>query len=427
MTPGLYRAASTLLTPLLRLYLRHRRIIGKEHPTRYPERWGVPGQDRPEGRLVWMHGASVGEALSLLPLVERVLAALPETHVLVTTGTVTSAKLLEDRLPARALHQFVPVDRPGGVTSFLEHWRPDLALWAESEFWPILVTETAARGTPLVLINGRVSARSYKGWRRFPGLIGPVLGCFRLCLAQTETDAERLGALGAGAVEVPGNIKFAVPPLPASADDLAVLRGIVGERPLWLAASTHPGEEAIAWRVHRNLAAHPDLLTIVVPRHPERGAEVAAELATLGARVSRRVAGEDLEPATEVYIADTLGELGLFFRLAPIVFMGKSLAADGGQNPLEPARLGCAIVYGPRMSNFVDMAERLEAADASLRVDNDSGLSDAVESLLQDADRRQAMGERAQRFAEGESQVIDRVMAALEPFLTPLGTPEKPS
>ncbi len=421
MTLTLYRTVTNLFSPLIGLYLRRRRGIGKEHATRYPERLGIAGQARPSGRLIWMHGASVGEALSLLPLIDRVLEAVPNAHVLITTGTVTSAALLEARLPPRAIHQFVPVDRLTGVRRFLAHWRPDLVLWAESEFWPNLISETAASGVPLVLVNGRVSERSFTGWRRFPGLIRQVLSCFPLCLAQTEIDGDRLRTLGAATVAVPGNIKFAVPPLPVDANALSALTRAIGERPVWLAASTHPGEEAVAWRLHRRLAeTHAGLLTIIVPRHPDRGDAVAMELRALGASVARRAANEPLEHATEVYIADTMGELGLFFRLAQAVFMGKSLSADGGQNPLEPARLGCAITYGPRMSNFVDMAERLEAADASVRVADENGLAAAIDELLSDAERRQTLGDAARRFAEGEAEVINRVMAALARFLDPL-------
>ncbi len=252
---ALYRILAVLAGPLIWLHLRRRLKRGKEDPARFAERLGKPGLPRPEGRLVWLHGASVGESLSLLPLVER-LAARPGLSVLVTTGTVTSAALMTERLPQGAVHQYVPVDRPAWVKRFLDHWRPDLVLWAESDFWPNLLDAVDVRAIPLVLVQGRVSPNSFAGWKKWaPGLIRRMLSAFTLCLGQTPGDMERLEALGAPRVACLGNLKMAVPPLPADEERLARLRRAVGVRPVWLAASTHPGEELLAARVHQALAA----------------------------------------------------------------------------------------------------------------------------------------------------------------------------
>jgi len=415
---GLYRALTTLGGPIIQVYLGRRLKAGKEDPHRFNERLGIAALPRPAGPLIWLHGASVGEALSLLVLIGRLRKAVPRANILVTTGTVTSARLLSERLPTGAVHQYVPVDRLAYVRRFLDHWRPDLTLWAESEFWPNLISETAARGHPLILVNGRISPRSFKGWSRAPGFIARLLSGFALCLGQTQGDAERLRALGAPEVRSVGNLKFAADPLPADTEALAALQSAVAERPLWLAASTWPGEEDIAWRVHRDLAAtHPGLLTVIVPRHPGRGAEVAAGLAAEGARVRRRAAGALPDAGTDVYVADTMGELGLFFSLASVVFMGKSLSTDGGQNLLEPARLGCAVLHGPRMTNFADMAARMAAAGASAGVADALGLRDAVGRLLADPAEAAALAERARSFAQAEAGVIDRLMAELAPYL----------
>ncbi len=421
MITALYRLLTMLSGPLIGIYLERRKAAGKEDPKRFAERLGVAGLARPEGPMIWIHAASVGESLSLLSLIERMTGERAGFHVLMTTGTVTSARLMADRLPEGILHQYVPVDRVPYVRRFLDHWRPDLILWAESEFWPNLICETAATGAPLILVNGRISPQSFKGWRRLPSVIRHLLSKFSLCLAQTDEDADRLRRLGAAPVVCAGNLKFAAPPLPADAGELESLKQAVSDRPNWLAASTHPGEEEIASRVHRRLTEdHSNPLTIIVPRHPERGAEIESKLARGGVRVARRAAHAELGPDVDVYIADTMGELGLFFRLSGVVFMGKSLVPLGGQNVLEPARLDCAIVYGPHMANFREIAERMEQAGASERVADPDALASAVARLLEDDTARGRLAERARSLAEGEAEVLDVVMGELEPFLESL-------
>jgi len=427
MMLSLYRLVSGAGAPLIRLYLRLRKARGKEDEARFGERLGVPGRERPGGALVWAHAASVGESLSLLPLIARLIAERPGLNVLVSTGTVTSARLMEERLPAGAFHQYVPVDRIPYVRRFLDHWRPDVALWAESEFWPNLLMETSARNIPLILVNGRISPRSFTGWQRFGGLIKRLLSEFDLCLGQTDADAERLRQLGARNATSVGNLKFAVPPLPVDDKALATLQDVVEGRPRWLAASTHPGEEDIAAGVHRRLAkAHPGLLTVIVPRHPDRGADIATRLKGLGLTVSRRSAGEVIEPETDIYLADTMGEMGLFFRIAGIAFMGKSLVPLGGQNPLEAARLDCAIVHGPHMMNFEDIGARLDKAGAAIEVGDEEALGDAVSRLLGDDADRARMAAAASNLADAEAGVLDAVLGELRPFLDSL-SPEDQS
>jgi 3-deoxy-D-manno-octulosonic-acid transferase len=414
----LYRAATALAAPLIQRHLQKRLAAGKEDAERFGERLGEASQPRPLGPLIWAHAASVGESLSMLPLIEALVAQHPTLYVLMTSGTVTSATLLRDRLPERTLHQYVPVDRAPYVTAFLDHWRPDLVLWAESEFWPNLTTLPAQRGVPMVLVNGRISPESFAKWKRWPGLAKAILSNFSLCLAQAELDAGRLRQLGAEPVRSVGNLKFAVPPLPADADELAALDQVLAGRPRWLAASTHPGEEALIWQAHRKIAAdHPGLLTIIVPRHPERGEAVADELTAAGARVKRRGTGEVPDAGTDVYVADTMGELGLFFRLSPVTFMGKSLVDLGGQNPIEPARLDSAILFGPHMWNFPDVSENLLAASGAERVADVPALAEAVSALLGDDARRSALTSAARAVAESEIAVMASVLRELEPFI----------
>ncbi|HIJ62785.1 MAG TPA: 3-deoxy-D-manno-octulosonic acid transferase [Rhodospirillaceae bacterium] len=417
MILGLYRLLTILGTPLITSFLKRRLAHGKEDRHRFGERLGIAGLPRPAGRLIWLHAASVGESVSMLPVIEHLVTQAEQT-VLVTTGTVTSADLMAKRLPNGAIHQYAPVDRLPWVRRFLDHWRPDLALWAESEFWPNLVTETADRSIPMILLNGRVSDTSYARWSCLPGVIRRLLSGFVLCLGQTPTDTQRLAALGAPKVSFCGNLKFASPPLPVDDAQLTALADSLNGRPRWLAASTHDGEELIAAETHRLLAAaHPRLLTIIVPRHPKRGAAIAEQLGSLGLAVRQRSICQEIDENCGILLADTMGELGLFMRLAPIVFMGKSLAGQGGQNPLEPARLGASVMFGPHMGNFQDIAQRMCAVGAAERVSDVRALTEAVRLRLADAALVARTGAMARTFASTEDGVLDAVLAELQPWL----------
>jgi 3-deoxy-D-manno-octulosonic-acid transferase len=429
MSLALYRGLTTLATPLIHVYFARRRASGKEDAARFEERLGRTDRPRPSGPLVWLHGASVGEAMSVLPLIERLLADRPAVNVMLTTGTVTSAALLANRLPAGAFHQYVPIDRSAYVRRFLDHWRPDLALWVESELWPNLVDEVHRRGVPMVLLNGRMSERSYRRWRRVPGTIAPLLGRFALCLAQDQDQSARFAGLGAPVVRCVGNLKCAAAALPVDAAALAALRASIGDRPLWLAASTHDGEEAIAAEVHRYLAGgHSGLVTVIVPRHESRGPAIAAALAAKGLRVARRAAGDPIDAATEVYLADTMGELGLFYRLAEVAFVGGSLVAHGGHNPLEPAQLDCAVLLGPHTHNFRAVVSQLRAADACIEVADATALAEAVDRLTTDRAARHRLAAAAGAVARDGWGILDAVMAELAPFLDRLAEarPETP-
>ena len=415
----LYAALATLAAPMLRRLLRRRARRGKEIAARLPEREGIEATARPAGRMIWLHAASVGEAVSVLP----VLSALPaEVRVILTTGTVTSAMLLARRLPelgldGRVVHRFVPLDVPAWAGRFLDHWRPDAAGFVESEIWPNLLGACAARGIPVMLVNARISPRSFARWRRVPGLAGAVFGGFAVAQAQSAAVAERLRVLGVRRVVDEGNLKFAAPPLPFDAADLARLRGVLGGRPVFLAASTNVGEEALLLPVHDALAARfAGLLTIIVPRHPERGAEIAALAAPRA--VGRRAVGEGPPGGGKgagagVWVADTLGELGLFYRLVGHAFVGRSLVALGGQNPIEPARLGCAVAVGPHVFNFPEAVEVLEAAGGLARVVDAAALGAWVAGMLEDPARAAAMGAAGQAAVQGFEALPGRIAGLL--------------
>jgi 3-deoxy-D-manno-octulosonic-acid transferase len=412
----LWSCGTTVASPALRLLLRSRVRRGKEIAGRLAERRGLDATQRPPGRLLWLHAASVGETVSLLTVLAALVRRAPDLTVLLTTGTVTSAALLARRLDAgleeRVLHRFAPLDVPRWAARFLDHWRPDAAGFVESELWPNLLAGCRRRGIQLMLINARMSPRSFAGWQRMPGLAREVLGSFARIQAQSAADAERLRQLGAHSVSAPGDLKFAAPPLPADAAELERLRAILAERAVWLAASTHPGEDEVIFAVHRELAVrHPGLLTIIAPRHPERGAQIAA-LAD-GVAATRRSLGE-LPPAEGVWIADTLGELGLWYRLTQIVFVGRSLLAPGGgQNPLEPARLGCAVAVGPHTGNFTDACAALRDAGALAEVSDAGSLARFVDGLLRDPERRAAIGMAAAAASGRYAELPETTAAAL--------------
>jgi len=411
-----YRQLTAAGTPLATPLLSRRLKQGKEHPERIAERRGHPTLPRPEGPLVWLHGASVGEMLAIIPLVERIRAR--GFGVLVTSGTLTSAGLAADRLPAGAIHQFIPLDAPRFIRRFLDHWRPDLALFAEGDLWPNLIMESSKRGIPLVLVNGRLSERSFSRWHKVPRSIAALLRCFDMCLAQSGPDAERYTELGAPHVRMTGNLKLDVPAPPADEAEVAAIETALGSRPVIAAASTHPGEEAIVIDAHRRLrGSFPGLITLLAPRHPERGAGVVDIATVAGLNAVLRSDGRPLDRMTDIYIADTIGELGLIYRLAPIVFIGGSLVRHGGQNPIEAAKLGAAILHGPHVWNFADIYAALDAAHGAEPVIDASKLAVRIGAWLSDPTLRVTVARAALATVEILGGALDRTLAAIDPYL----------
>jgi 3-deoxy-D-manno-octulosonic-acid transferase len=415
----LYRWLTFLFGPLVNLLIWRRKLVGKEDPERIAERRGLSQANRPAGRLVWVHAASIGESLSALPLIQQLLARNPDLNVLITTGTLSSARILAKQLPARVTHQFVPMDLVPWVQRFLDHWRPDMGVWIESELWPNLMMETAARGIPMALVNGRMSARSYQRWRLERRSIGQLLNCFRVILAHDERSAGFIHNLGAPHAACVGDLKQAADPLSADEAELARLQAAIGARPVWIAASTHPGEEDAVQKTHKQLRQQfPELLTIIAPRHADRGIQIATDLGIEGLKVVRRSTGEMPTHDTDVYLADTMGEMGLVYRLATIAFVGGSLVPHGGQNPLEPARLGCAILHGPNIDNFISIYADLDATGASRQIDDVALLADNVAALLRDKQTAASRGRAAKAQAlKGRDKVLEHIIAAIEPLL----------
>lgn len=400
-----YLVATRMAGPLGPVILRRRLAAGKEDPARWGEKLGTPSLPRPTGRVIWVHAVSVGEGLSVLPLLKALVAARADVTVLLTCTTVTAAALLRGRVPERVLLQFLPLDLAGPVARFLDHWRPDVAVMVESEFWPRLVHDTHARGIPLVLANARMSDRSAARWARQKGLARAILGRFSVLTAPDAAMAARLEGIGAdpARLRVTGTLKRAAERLPVDAAELARLRATLAGRPVWCAASTHPGEEAVVAAARVEGA-----LCILAPRHPARGDEVEALLRAAGLTVTRRSRGEP--PAGDVHLADTLGEMGLWFDLCPVTLVAGSLVEGiGGHNAYEPALHGSAILHGPHVGNFADLYARLDAAGGARVVRGAGDLAGAVAALLADTGARGRMVAAAECVLAAEGDGVAEV------------------
>ena len=417
---ALYKYAMRLARLPLLMLLSARRHAGKEHAERLPERTGIPGFDRPDGFLIWLHAASVGEAQSTLILIQTMHGRFPDAHMLVTTGTVASAALMADRLPDYAIHQFYPLDHPAWVSRFLDHWRPDAALWLESEIWPSMLMEIQRRAIPAALVNGRLSDRSCRRWARAGDSFARILAAFGVILAQTEQDAANFRRLGARHVRVAENLKYGSALLPVDPEAQSAYRHAVGARPAWLYASSHAGEEALACRVHRALRPRfPDLLTVIVPRHASRMPDVAAEAQNHGLRAAIRSQGALPAPSDDLYIADTIGELGLFYRECPVALIGRSFSDDGGggHNPFEAAQLGSVVLYGPQVQNLQAIYDDMTAEGAAFRCATEDALTQQLEQLLAQPALLAERQRRGFAFVENRRESLQSTLDQLNPML----------
>ena len=414
----IYNALITVLYPLvIRSYVNKRKQNGKEDVNRFNERIGRPQMARPEGKLFWLHGASVGESVSMLPLINKILETYPDAHVMVTTGTVTSADVMQKRLPERAFHQFIPIDNPIFTNRFVKYWHPDVALWFESELWPAVLSSIKRKNIPLILINGRISNKTFKRWQQFDFICKELLNCFTFCLGQSDEDAYRLRVLGAKDATCLGNLKYAGLPLPIDEKSKAELLKQFGKRPLWLASSTHDDEEIRIAKVHKKLKEKfPNLLTIIAPRHPNRGEDIAKEINKIGLTTALRSNKEKVTPETDIYVANTIGEMGLWYDLSKIVFIGGSLIPHGGQNFIEPSRVRDAVIVGPHMHNFTDAMNRAKRADAVMQVSDTDELYDLVAQLLENDSLLEAKASLAYNWAASESKVLDGIMDKVKAY-----------
>ena len=410
-----YFVLTRILAPLLPLWLKRRALKGKEDPTRQGERFGQASLPRPAGQLIWLHGASVGEVTMLLPLINKILTEYPIAHILVTSGTVTSANILQQRLPDRAFHQFVPLDTPKAVAAFLDHWRPDAALWAESEIWPNLITQTKSRNIPMALINARMSQKSVQNWSKRKKSARVLFGAFDVIMAANDDTAYNLTWLLGRNIENAGNLKDTALLLPVDEAEVVSLKKQITPRPVWCAASTHEGEEEIIIAAHDVVRqTHPNALLILAVRHPERREAITPLLDSYAVRS----VGDVISKQTSVYLFDTIGEMGIAYSLSDITFVCGSLV-EGlmGHNPLEPARFSNAVLTGAHIASFADSYKSMFAFDAARRILSPNKVGDAVKNLLSDKDSLAAYQARALQFANSRDAVLEHVWHKLLPIL----------
>ncbi len=414
----IYRVVGFCLRPVVPFYLFLRAVRGKEEWNRQKERLGKSYEIRPQSPLIWLHAASVGETLALVPLINYILSW--KINILLTTCTVTSSSLVKKQFGNRLIHQYAPLDLDLAVHRFISHWKPDLALICESEIWPLRIKELAKMRIPQILINAHMSERSFKAWQKRHALARHIFKHIDLAIGQNERDVAYYHALGVKSVALSGNLKADVLPV----EDRALLehyRSAIGNRPVWAAVSTHEGEEEIAFEVHRILKNYlPDLLTIIVPRHPERLGDLIKKCDNKSLRFIRRSNNAVPDANTDILWGDTIGEMGLFLRLSKVSFIGKSLCGDGGHNPLELALLGSAILTGPHVSNFQEMFEQFLTRDAAYMIQDTKQLAIQVYKLLTNEALRQEMVDKAYEVATGMAGALERTLKVLDPFLQPL-------
>ena len=392
--------------------LRSRLLMGKEDPERLEERLGISLAERPTGNLIWFHAASVGESLSLVELIKRISYSQPDYNFLITTGTITSAKLILSRLPSNAVHQYIPVDTPKAVEKFLDRWRPSLAIWTESEFWPNLISFTSARDIPMILINARISEKSYRRWRFFKKSLKNLIEKFNYSLIQDKKTVTYFSKIGISSnnFELTGTLKEGSAALPYSETEQVEISKQILNRPVWLAASTHEGEEKLIAAAHRHASkASQGLLLIIVPRHPERGLEIASILTKENFKICLRSKKDKISSDTQIYIADTLGELGLWYRIAPVSFVGGSFVPIGGHNPFEPAALGSAILHGPYVENFKEIYNRLNVAGAAVKIEEASELGVKLIETLS-PENAAKLAQSAWEVSSNGAEITDRAI-----------------
>ena len=406
----------TLAFPIIKAtYIKKRQKTGKEHPIRFNERLAKYIHPRPEGKLYWFHGASVGESVSMLPLIDKLLKEDENLSIMVTTGTLTSAEIMENRLPKRAFHQFIPFDVPSFAKRLIKHFKPDAVLWFESELWPSLISEIHKNKIPLILVNGRISDKSFHTWQKFSFFSKELLSCFSLCLGQSEQDKNRLKILGAKKTDCVGNLKFSGIPLPVDQQKKQEILTAIGNKKTFLLSSTHHNEEEqFSHHLKELKRIVEDVMIISVPRHPNRGDEITEMFRKKGFNVSQRSKNEPITDTTDIYVADTIGEMGIWYNIADVTFVGGSLIPHGGQNFIEPARDSNAVLVGPHMHNFKEMLSRAKINDAVYQLQSAVDVIEEVINLLKDQDYLKEKQTKARSWALAEAKVLDNIANALK-------------
>ena len=410
----LYSLLFYLAQPLVWIRLAWRARKQPEYLQHLGERYGFYRQ-KPAAPLLWLHVVSVGETRAAEPLIKALLDEYPAHSLLLThmtpTGRATGGELLA-KYGERLCQAYLPYDLPDACGRFLDHFKPQLGLLMETELWPNLIAAAKTRSIPLALVNARLSARSQRGYQRFPKLIRPALASLQMVAAQTAADAERLIAIGAQNVSAVGNIKFDVTPSPENRALGEQWRASLGTRPIWLAASTREGEEALILNAFARIK-RPGLLLLLVPRHPQRFAEIAAMVQERGLVLCRRSDSVLPTDQTQVWLGDSMGEMPAYYSVADIALIGGTLLPFGGQNLIEAAACGCPVLVGPHTFNFAQATEDSIACGAARRISNAEDAATAVEALQEDRETLRGMRNAAMTFSQAHRGATARTMAMI--------------
>ena len=415
----LYNWFGYVAIPVLHWLFAKRVTQGKEIIERKGERFGHTELPRPSGEILWFHAASVGETNSVLPLIK--LYAEQGYSILFTSGTVTSAKIAQDNLPKGAIHQFIPYDVKPILKKFLDYWHPGVAIFIESEIWPATLDELDTRQIPKFLVNGRMSESSNRSWQKINSMSRKLFSKIDLCFAQSDLDAERFRRLGVSKVESIGNLKYDIEPLGFGEESLTAISTQIAERPRWLAVSTHPGEEEIILNAHKVLKRKfPELITFILPRHPKRGQEIVDLCESQNIKANLKSKQQEISQSDEIFVADTLGEVGLFCRVSDIVLLGGSFVNLGGHNPIEPAQLDCAILTGPHTHNNKRIFQAFFSANAAVIVKDANELAIVVQELLDNPKRVAELVINAKQIVESGRGALIRTKTMLDSELSRL-------
>jgi 3-deoxy-D-manno-octulosonic-acid transferase len=420
----IYKTILRAGTPFIKRTLSERLDRGKEDPLRISERYGIASLPRPSGTLIWFHVASVGEAQSIRVIIDELLNANSDLHILVTSVTRTSADLLNQQLPPRAFHQYAPFDHPNWVKAFLNHWQPSMAIWVESELWPSMLAQIRKRYIHAALLNARLSPTSLKRWKFSGSFIREILSTFNVILCQTSHDETSFETLGATRVVTTGNIKYCAEALSYDAHEYEILKTQINTRPCWIYASTHDDEESIAATIHKDLKTKiPNLLTLIAPRHPERTAKIYETLKTQDLNIIKRSSAEPITDQTDILLIDTMGELGLFYRLSKIAMIGRSLSLDGGggHNPLEAMRLGSVIIHGKAVQNLQDIYDDIHKAEAGITVHDRYELAQALQKLFNHPQSYKVLLDATNEFILSQKSILEKTLDELEPLFLQIG------
>jgi len=411
-----YAFAMRALSLILPIWLSRRVKAGKEDAARLDERYGRTGLTRPSGTLIWLHGASVGETKMMLPLIKRLYAADPSRSFLITSGTMTSAELLQAQLPDYAVHQYLPFDAPQFVARFLEHWRPDLAIWMESEIWPNLIFKTKAVSIPMALINARMNEKSLQGWRKRKVFAKEVFTCFDTILPADHITAAGLSDFVGQSLKSVGNLKYDAPTLTYDTEERAALKSALGNRPIWVAASIHAEEMEQVIQAHQALQRKAAL--ILAPRHPSEAASRMIVADHPQITFTQRSKNQTPNTTTDIYLFDTFGEMGLAFSLGDLALVGGSLTPElMGHNPLEPIRLGIPTVTGPHFASFAEIYEPYIEKQAVIAIEAVGDLPQIIGDMLTSPQKRQDMSDRASALLGTMTGSLDMTIESLEALL----------